>query len=363
MNEEENKIKNNINNETKESVSKQLDSFINSKSNSSKDIDAISYYSTQEKENEIKPLIQFDKINIPEENKQNKPIIRTYKSDIEETIQGENISSASISMAETRKKLEESKTIEIEDKKNKINKNILILSIVLIIGGSLVFIIPKILVQMHFTEEKIEETIPSGAIITVDSEEKINLSDINLNRVATTLKERVNQLGTKLGQVKNIYLTEGETTNEKTITSTKFLELIGATVPSEISRTIKSPYMFGMYSYEGNQRFLILKVGSYDTAFSGMLYWEANLWHDFKELFDLKSDNSLTTSDNPYIIEVKKFQDATYDNKDCRVVINSDGKIVFLYSIVNENTIVITTSIDTFREINKRVNKSTIVTQ
>lgn len=362
MDEEKNKIHNNIENEIKEDISKQLDSFMNSKEKSTGDIDAISYYSNQKEEDGKEPII---KVNIADEQtkqiNQGKPIIRTFKSDVEETIQEEKVSSADMMLAESRKKLEQSKTIEIEQKKNKINKNILIISIILIIGGILIFTIPKYLLDLEFTEETPVETVASGAIITVDSEEKINLADINTNRVATTLKERVNQASSKLGQVKNIYLTEGTGENESIITSTKFLELIGATVPSEIIRTIKSPYMFGMYNYNGNQRFLILKVGSYDNAFSGMLYWEANLWNDFKELFDLKSDTSIEKS--AYIVEVKKFQDATYNNKDCRVVKDTSGNIIFLYSIIDDNTIVITTSIDTFKEINNRVNKSRTITQ
>ena len=119
--------------------------------------------------------------------------------------------------------------------------------------------------------------------------------------------------------------------------------------------------MFGMHNYNGNQTFLILKVGSYDTSFSGMLKWETNLWQDFKELFNLKSD--MPVSDNSYAIEVKKFQDATFDNKDCRIVKDSSGNIVFLYSIIDENTIVITTNTGTLREIISRINKARVVTQ
>ena len=359
--EEKKKIESNINNETKEAIAKQIDSFINSTEKTKSNPDAISYYSNQKTEKE--PLIKVSDMKIPEQEKQDRPIIRTYKSDVEETIQGDHISSISIAMAENRKKLDPSKTTDIEDKKIKINKNILIISIILVLGGALIFLVPKFLVQIEFTEKPVvEENVSADSLIIVDLEEKINIQDLNLDRVGTTLKERVNQSATKLGQIKNIYLTEGEGTSEKLIISSKFLELIKATIPSEISRTLKTPYMFGMHNYNGNQRFLILKVGSYDTSFSGMLYWEANLWNDFKELFDLKSDDTLSQS-NPYIIETKKFQDTTYDNKDCRVVKDSDNKIVFLYSIVDENTIVITTSIDTFREINSRISKSRIITQ
>jgi len=169
------------------------------------------------------------------------------------------------------------------------------------------------------------------------------------------------QSATKLGQIKNIYLTEGDGATEKLITSTKFLQLIGANVPPEIQRTLKDPYMFGLHNYDGNQSFLILKIGLYDTAFSGMLHWETTLWQDFKELFDLQAENS--TSSELVALEAKRFQDATFNNKDCRVAKDSSGKIKFLYSLIDENTIVITTSVDTLNEIISRVSRTKVVTQ
>jgi hypothetical protein len=120
--------------------------------------------------------------------------------------------------------------------------------------------------------------------------------------------------------------------------------------------------MFGLYNYNGNQRFLILKVGDYDTAFSGMLSWETDLWQNFKELFELP-DNSALYSSSSTLSTAIKFQDYTIDNKDCRVVEDYSGNIVFLYSIIDQNTIVITTSINTLEEIINRVSKARVVTQ
>jgi hypothetical protein len=268
-----------------------------------------------------------------------------------------------MALAENRKMMGKISQTDIEVKKTKINKNILIISLVLIIGGILTFLIPNFLIQMEYGEKEPPiETVSSKPIMTVDVEEKMNIKDINLNRVSTTLKERVEQSSTRLGQIKNIYLTEGEGVEEKLISSSHFLNLIKATVPAEIQRTLKDPYMFGLHNYNGNQTFLVLKVGSYDTTFSGMLYWETNLWQDFKEIFNLSSDN-ITSTTSSFVIEVKKFQDSTFNNKDCRVVKNSSGEIIFLYSIIDENTIVITTSTDTLKEIINRVSKARIVTQ
>ncbi len=354
MDEEKKTEINNVEAETKEAIANQLDSFINPNDKTKNTPNIGSYSST--------PSINIENLGKNEQPKQNRPIIRTYKSDVEETIQTNHVSSINMAIAENRKMLNQQKTADIDIKKAKFNKNILIISIVLVVGGALTFIIPKLLIQAQYGPKPVPtETVSSAPIITVDTEEKINIQDIVLNRVSTTLKERVNQSSTQLGQMKNYYLTEGTGTAENLITADHFLSLINATLPSEIQRTLKDSYMFGSYNYNGNQRFLILKVGAYDTTFSGMLQWETNLWQDFKELFSLQSDNS--TSSPSFGLEIKKFQDATFYNKDCRVVRDSSGNIIFLYSIIDENTVVITTSTDTLREIINRVSKAKVVTQ
>ncbi len=358
MDEEKKTGTNNVNVETKEAIANQLDSFINPNDKTKNTPNIGSYSSMQEK---VSP-INVENLDNKEQPKQNRPIIRTYKSDVEETIQTNHISSINMAIAENRKMLSQQKTTDIETKKIKLNRNIMVISVILVVGGALTFIIPKLLIQAQYGPKATPiETVSSAPIITVDVEEKINIQDIVLNRVSTTLKERVDQSSTQLGQIKNYFLTEGTGTAETLITASHFLSLMNATLPSEIQRTLKNPYMFGSYNYNGNQRFLILKVGAYDTTFSGMLQWETNLWQDFKELFSLKNDNSTLSA--TYGLDIKKFQDATFYNKDCRVVRDSSGNIIFLYSIIDEDTVVITTSTDTLREIINRVSKARVVTQ
>jgi len=300
---------------------------------------------------------------------QNKPVVRTYKSDVEETIQAGHLSSVNIAMSQSRKMMQGVTTPPQTKSSLKINLNVLILSIVLVVGGLSAIFVPYLLIQRQNTPAPIPETNTSPQnIMTVDLEEKINTKDINLKRVNSTLKERVQQSNTSLGQIKNIFLTEGEGSDETIITSEKFLSLIKANIPPEISRTLRPEYMFGLHNFNGNQEFLILKVGSYDVAFSGMLSWETDLWQNFKEIFDLQSRETIsqtnaTSTTNVLGIEMKRFQDATFFNRDSRVVRNNSGKIIFLYSIVNENTIIITTSIDTFKEIVARITRANIITQ
>ena len=115
----------------KAATEKQLDSFINPSKAKNTIIDAASYYSqsTPKTEPEIKPETVNTEVKL-----QNRPIVRTYKSDMEGTIQTGHISSINIALAENKRMLSgQASPIELEIKKSKFNRNILIISAVLIL--------------------------------------------------------------------------------------------------------------------------------------------------------------------------------------------------------------------------------------
>lgn len=293
-----------------------------------------------------------------------KTIIRTYKGDMEETIQANHVSSINIALAENKKMMERMRSAEVEKITIKRNYTVLIVSIVLVVGGVLAFAIPYFFINKQFAKEEILETLPSGELITAETEEKINLDSIVLDKIASILSQRVGQSNIRLGSIKNIFITEGSDTAEKVIDSQKFISLMKFDLPAEISRTLRPEYMFGAHAFNSNQRFLILKVGSYENAFSGMLKWEVDLWKNFKSLFSLSYATAQSNQDDlTKAIETPVFQDSTYANKDTRVVKNSSGTILFLYSIIDKNTIVFTTSSDTLKEIINRNIKSKAVAQ
>lgn len=346
MDEEKTKPQNEIDGKIQDAVSKELSEYMNPVA---KQVSGSFNYSQniQPKEN---PIQKFS------------PIIRTYKSDAEETIQSGHISSINMAVAENKRMIERIKQNGEEIKKTNYNKIILIASVILVFIGILAFGIPFLLnINSNSNTPTIVE---SPKIITSDIEEKIDIGTINLSRIKTTIKERIVQSATRLGQIKQFTLIENDGTADKAITSEKFIELMKFNVPGELSRTTRPEYMLGMHNFNGNQKFLILKTNSYDITFAGMLSWEENLWQDFKEVFELGVGDIVSTNSSSTIgIEVRKFQDVIFNNKDCRAVKDTSGKIVFLYSIINPNTVVITTSTDTLKEIINRVNRAKTITQ
>ncbi|MEI8123627.1 MAG: hypothetical protein WCG60_00445 [bacterium] len=346
MDEENKKVENKMDEKIQNAVSKELSEYMNPIAKQGSD--SFDYSKN----------IQPEKIPVQKFN----PIIRTYKSDAEEIIQSGHISSINMAVAENKRMVERLKQSGEEVKKTNTNKIIIIVSSVLIAIGFLVFGISFLLNKNTDTKIPIVTEIPK--IMTADIEEKIDIGSINLSRIKTTIKERIVQSATKLGQIKQFTLFENDGISNNIINSTKFIGLLKLNIPDKLLRNIKPEYFLGMHNFDGNQKFMILKTSSYDVTFAEMLSWENYLWQDFKEIFELNSGETSLNGENQNIgIEVKQFQDMIFSNKDCRVVKDTSGKIVFLYSIINPETVLITTNTNTLKEIINRVNRAKTIIQ
>ncbi len=272
------------------------------------------------------------------------------------------MSSVNIALAENKRMMERLNESKTAEKKDKINYTIIISAIVLVILGLLAFLVPLFLVNKKYTP--VVAVIRTSPIITPDSTEDLNLEDLDLTRIPKTLSERVDQQSIKVGTVRGIYLTEQNGTERKVIDINRFISLLKFNMPDTLARTLKPDYLFGMYNFDGNQKFLILKIGSYDNAYSGMLTYEVDMWKNFRDLFGLVDpDVALATTTDPFADVVKSFKDIVIKNKDCRAVEDSRGNILLLYCIPDKETIVITTSSNTFKEILLRMTAKQTVSQ
>jgi len=290
-------------------------------------------------------------------------IIRTYKSDVEETVSSNHLSSVNIALAENKKMMEKLTESKEAGKKDKKNYTIILISFFLVILGVLAVVIPVFFVNKKYTP--VVATVNRiSPIITPDSTEDLKLEDLDVTRISRTLSERVEQSSIRVGSVRGVYLTEKNLDDTRNVINiNKFINLLKFNIPDLLSRTLKSDYLFGMHNFDGNQKFLILKVGSYDNAYSGMLAWEIDLWKNFKDLFDLVDPDAPVTANDVFAEDIKTFHDIVVRNKDCRDVEDKKGNTLLLYCIPDKETIVITTSQNTFKEILLRMTSKQTVSQ
>ena len=111
-------------------------------------------------------------------------------------------------------------------------------------------------------------------------------------------------------------------------------------MPSELSRSFDKKFMVGIYSFDTNEPFIILKTSDYGASYAGMLKWEKEMSRDLGEIFSL-----------PATLYGAPFIDEEYKNKDLRVLRNTDGKVAMLYSFIDKNTLLITANENVFSAI------------
>ncbi|HJO89752.1 MAG TPA: hypothetical protein QF620_01075 [Candidatus Paceibacterota bacterium] len=293
--------------------------------------------------------------------------IRTYKDDLAQVVGKKKESLVSIATAENERRVKNGEPLDsIEDevsKKQRLKKiGIIILSATLFVlgAGSVFYFYGK-----SGTETvKPDSSIPS--VIFSDEEEEFEITDLSRRQILNGLTTLKDHSRLSIGRTKNVFITqsfvdeEGIETREL-VGASDFLNAINAQLPTSFLRSLEPLFMFGVYHFDGNRPFLILKNSFYENTFAGMLSWERDIKEDLAPLFgpaefDVVSGNDSETN-TPSII-VPTFSDFVIKNKDARILKDNSGEIVLMYSFIDKNTIVITTNENTFSEVFTRMTSS-----
>jgi hypothetical protein len=104
---------------------------------------------------------------------------------------------------------------------------------------------------------------------------------------------------------------------------------LGTHIPTSLERNIEE-YMFG--GIEGKTPYIILRGTNFDSLFAGMLTWETSLADDLATLFTSTEGVSST------------FKDVISSNRNMRVQSDRNGEDIVVYTFINQNTLMITTS-------------------
>src|SRR5690606_21211907 len=101
--------------------------------------------------------------------------------------------------------------------------------------------------------------------------------------------------------------------------------------------TLTGTYVLGTHTFEGTQMFLLFEVDSYERGFASMLEWERTMRTDLLPLFSyeprprLPEEGVIATSTGsvPQLLQTG-FSDRIIDNRDTRVVLNTNGDVLFV---------------------------------
>ncbi len=271
-------------------------------------------------------------------------IIQTYASDMAKAVKENQGSVVKIAMAEAEKREHEYVDFSPKSKKNLI---FIFSAIAFILIGSGIALYTIVLKSPNKTALPVEEK--NSQYLFAETNKEVPIDGLSIDQILGSVRNEIINSPLKLGTIENIYFTK--TSPEKTkipISTSDFFSLLNIQIPGALSRAISSDFMIGIYSWNGTTPFMLFKVPNFQTGFSGMLAWESKLLDSFYKLFNISTEGP-----NANIFNTK-FSDAIIKNKDARVIYNTDGKIVFLYLFLNENTIFISTNSSALDEVTNR---------
>jgi hypothetical protein len=175
------------------------------------------------------------------------------------------------------------------------------------------------------------EPVQSHAVPTfIDTETSIGIS-LTSDAVAfhTIFSEKTQNSGNGNTQVYPT-ITEGETS--RLATSNEFFSTLGITLPRTLSAALDDTFMIGSITTTKPEPYLIIRSYNFDQLFAGLLEWEGAMRTDLLPLFGTPAPTS------------KFFTDAVQNNKSTRILYDDMGNEILLYSFINQNTVIITTS-------------------
>lgn len=262
--------------------------------------------------------------------------LRTYKSDYSTFAKEKNIGKVEMVAAEIRR----GEQYDGEEPAKKFNPLLLLLIAATVgVAGYLGFLVFTTSTQK--APAKIKAQIPAPLIFS-EKQEEILLKDGTQAELDAEMRRKI-QKPFPRDNVVYVPIIKDETTRETYIGLDQFLEISELDMPFDLVGALDNSYMFGIFSRNERYPFLIFKVKLYENAFAGMIRWENKMASDLGKIWPIKK-----------IAVTDVFKDKLVDNHDLRELDDADGNLVLVYSFLNRDTLAITTSEETMKEIFKR---------
>jgi len=276
--------------------------------------------------------------------------VHTYSEDVAKIIEHDTGSLVKkiIHEEEEHEKAKKKESPELRE-----NKKFLLISVV--------FLVLSLAVLFFFLLSKKDiNTVPAEEqfipIIFNDQYNYQEILDLKKDDIAQLVLNQVNSTKVKNGGIEGIYLTE----NKQIIGLRRFISLIkGNFVPGSSTLFVDDNFLMGVQKDEINSGFgarygffILIKVRSVADVFDSMHAWEKKIMADLSSFFGIN-----LSSETNYIF-TKNFEDAIVENKSARILYDKDGKLVIMYVYADDNSVVITNSLNAVHEIILRLVSS-----
>lgn len=189
-------------------------------------------------------------------------------------------------------------------------------------------------------------------IIFTDKNALIELADLKKSEIEEKISNQVNTTTVKEGGVEGIY----PTLNKSPVGLNKFMALLGGSFAPAPENFVDDNFLMGVYkndSQSGNF-FMLIKMRSIPDVFDIMRKWESKMFTDLHGFFGVS-----LSPETKYLL-TKEFQNSIIENKNARILYDTDNNIVMMYIFSDDNSIVITDNPKAVAEIILRLASSQI---
>jgi len=212
-----------------------------------------------------------------------------------------------------------------------------------------------------------EFVVPS--ILPKDNDVVVDVEDSEGNELISKIYAALNQ--TQIPAGKNYEVIVGSADlegNIQQLPATTLVEKLDLLMPEVIYRSLTDRWMFGAYAEDTGVKtsYLVLTTDFFQNAFAGMLMWEDTMPDDLALLLNYKErarreELTSTSTISSYFSIRGDFSDKVIRNRDVREFKNPQGELLFLYSFINKETFVITTTESALIALLDRIEKEAYV--
>lgn len=261
--------------------------------------------------------------------------VRTLSSDVAGAVKQNQGSVIKTAIAEERRREQEKKDTSPTTPKN----------LIYIIGG-LVLIAASAGIAGYYIIKNTQapESIPvvevkvAQSIVRSDTTTTLDLTNQTKAQIGKTIYATVAKKDVRDGTIKNILLTVTTEKKLARLPSHDFLAYIGAHASVPFQKKLVPDFMLGVYAYEGNHLFIVLRATAHDYMDDGMREWEPFLVQDLAGMFGIE------TQENKAVAVNTPFKDMLIENRDTRSVVDESGKPVLYYTFIDPDTVLIAAS-------------------
>jgi predicted nucleic acid-binding Zn ribbon protein len=277
--------------------------------------------------------------------------VETYAEDMAQAIEDSEGGVIKKIIHEQEEKEAEKKNISPESKRNKrfMLVGVFFIVVALLLIGSVIS-----LRQKAATVPVAPEFTP---IIFTDQSQFLPVDDLSKDQIAATVLNEMVNTTVKVGGVEGIYLTE----NKKTIGLNDFITLINGSITSLQLKPFSDNFLIGITNEEVGSTlspkknlFILLKMSSFADVLPGMKTWENKMFYDLHGFFGVP-----ITTDTNYLL-TKDFTDGIIGNQNARILYDTNGNIVMMYVVADDNSLILTNDEVTAGEIISRLTSGQI---